>query len=74
MSVSIYLLLVSLLIVYMCIHTSGAFYFTIGNCSPRLRSKLRSIQLLALVKSSHIKMYGINAVLKPIVEDLQKLV
>ena len=46
---------------------AGAFYFT-------LRSKLKSIQLLALVKNSLIKKYGMNSVLEPIVKDLKALV
>lgn len=53
---------------------TGAFYFTLGNCSPKLRSDLRSIQLVALVKNSLIKKYGMNTVLKPIVKDLKALV
>ena len=53
---------------------TGAFYFTLGNCVPKVRSKLRSIQLLALVKSTLIKKYGMNVIMKPIVEDLKRLV
>lgn len=55
------------------IHKIGAFYFTLGNCSPQFRSKLKSIQLLALVKTSLIKKYGMDAILKPIVKDLKIL-
>lgn len=54
-------------------HT-GAFYFTLGNCSPKLRSKMQSIQLVALVKKRVLDQYGITAVLRPMVEDLKKLV
>ena len=53
---------------------AGAFYFTLGNISPKYRSKLKSIQLLALVKNSLIKKYGMNSVLEPIVKDLKALV
>ena len=55
------------------IHT-GAFYFTLGNCSPKLRSKMQSIQLVALVKKRVLDQYGITAVLRPMVDDLKKLV
>lgn len=52
----------------------GAFYFTLGNLSPKYRSKLTSIYLLALVKSSFISSYGMDAVLKPFIDDMKKLV
>jgi len=55
------------------LHT-GAFYFTLGNLSPKYRSKLSSIYLLALVKSKFISEYGMDAVLKPILDDIKKLV
>ena len=53
---------------------AGAFYFTLGNISPKYRSRLSSIQLLALVKSDHINTYGMNNILRPIIEDIKKLV
>ena len=52
----------------------GAFYFTIGNIHPKFRSRVHSIQLVALVKAAHIKLYGMNKILEPIVKDIQKLV
>ena len=52
----------------------GAFYFTIGNLSPKYRSQVSTIQLVALVKASFISKYGMDAVLKPFVDDLKKLV
>lgn len=51
----------------------GAFYFTLGNIEPRYRSKLHVIQLVSLANSSTIKKYGFNAVLQPLVRDLQHL-
>ena len=57
--------------VYICI---GVFYFTMGNVNPKHRSKLKSIQLAALVKPTHLVKYGMNVVLRPIVDDLKKLV
>ena len=50
------------------------FYFTLGNVNPKFRSKLKSIQLAALVRRVHLVKYGMNAVLRPIVDDLKKLV
>lgn len=53
-------------------HT-GAFYFLLGNVQPKLRQRLASIQLLALVKSSTVKEVGINHILKFIVNDILQL-
>ena len=50
------------------------FYFTIGNLSPKYRSQLPNIQLVALTKSTMISHYGIDEILKPFVDDLKKLV
>ena len=53
------------------IHTLGLFYFLLGNVSPKYRSALRAINLVAVVKK-FIKEYSMNAVLTPIVNDLKK--
>lgn len=50
------------------------FYFVLGNIAPMFRSKVRRIQLVAIAKSEHFKKYGANAILKPIIEDIKKLV
>ena len=50
------------------------FYFTIGNLSPMYRSQLSNINLVAIAKVTHIDTYGMDAVLKPFVDDLKKLV
>ncbi|XP_065894098.1 uncharacterized protein [Dysidea avara] len=55
------------------VHKLGSFYFTLGNLSPKYRSKLTSIYLLALVKSTFISTYGMDAVLKPFINDMKKL-
>ena len=52
----------------------AVFYFVLGNVSPLFRSKTRHIQLVALAKSQHLKKYGVNAILEPIVNDIKKLV
>ena len=58
-----------------CIMLSiGVFYFLLGNLHPKYRSKLKSIQLVALCKNRYIKKYSLNAILTPIVSDLKKLV
>ena len=59
---------------YCDVPRTGAFYFTLGNISPKYRSRISSIQLVALVNSDHICCYGMDKVLKPIVEDIKKLV
>lgn len=49
------------------------FYWMLLNIHPAHRSTLRSIQLLAVVKSKAVKKYGIDAVLTPAVNDLKTL-
>ena len=51
----------------------GLFYYTLGNIHPRLRASLQTIQLVTAVRQSYIVKYGINEILKPFVEDIQKL-
>ena len=41
---------------------------------PKYRSKLSTIQLVAIVKHKHLSMYGMDAVLRPFVDDIKKLV
>ena len=50
------------------------FYFMLGNINPNKRSKLRGIQLLASCKHKMIKRYGINQIIKPVVDDIKILV
>lgn len=52
----------------------GIFYFTLGNVPPRWRSKLTSINLLAVVKHKFVVEYGMDLVLKPIIGDVMLLV
>lgn len=51
----------------------GMFYFILGNIKPRLRSSLKCIFLFACVKTKHLEMYGFEMVLKPFIEDVNKL-
>lgn len=53
--------------------TAGVFFWAFLNVHPAYRSTLHSIQLLAVVKSSYLKKYGVDAILKPAVQDLKKL-
>lgn len=43
------------------------------NIHPAHRSTLHSIQLLAVAKSNDIRVYGIDTVLAPAIEDLKTL-
>ena len=49
------------------------FYWMLLNIHPAHRSTLKSIQLLAVVKATHLKKYGIDAVLEPSIRDLKTL-
>lgn len=51
----------------------GMFYYTIGNIRPELRSTQRAIQLIACVTSKNIEKYGYQAILKPFIDDVNKL-
>lgn len=63
-----------LLICY-CMHNIhvGIFYYTLGNISPEFRSSTKMIQLLAVVKHSVLKSYGIDRVLQPFMDDIHAL-
>ena len=49
----------------------GAIYFCLANIDVALRSKLESINLVALFKSTLLSEYSLNDVLKPLVDDLK---
>ena len=49
------------------------FYYLLGNINPRYRSQLKAIQLVAIANVSVIETHGVDAVLKPVVEDIKKL-
>ena len=52
----------------------GIFYFVLGNLHPKYRSKLKFIQLIAVCKQWYIEKYTMNAVLRPLIENLNKFV
>lgn len=45
----------------------------IGNIRPELRATQRAIQLIACVKSTHIKEYGFQPILNPFIDDVKTL-
>ena len=51
----------------------GMFYYMIGNMRPELRSTHRAIQLFACVTNVNLVKYGFRPVLKPFIEDVNKL-
>lgn len=48
-------------------------YFAIGNLENQFRSSLQNIQILSIFYNSQVKDYGINELLKPVLEDVKKL-
>ena len=57
--------------IYLCIlFCIGLF---LGNLPSRLRSALKSIQLLTVCKYRDIVHYGIDTILEPIVESVKRL-
>ena len=51
----------------------GMFYFQLCNLYPEYRSRLKSINLLAIVEHRYLKKYGIDEILKPFVSELNVL-
>ena len=49
------------------------FYYLLGNLQPKYRSQLKAIQLVAVANSSVVDDIGIDAVLKPLIDDMKKL-
>ena len=50
-----------------------AFYFTIANFSAQINSKVQNIFLLCLVLHKHIKKYGIQPIMDPVIQDISRL-
>lgn len=55
------------------IHKICAVYFVLGNIPARLRSKLFTIQLLLMVRSSYVKKYGYGILFERALRDLKLL-
>lgn len=49
------------------------FYYTLGNIDPKFRSKLAAIRLLAIAKTRDISKWGVDVILKRILQDLTQL-
>lgn len=66
-----------LLVNLKCSHTnvsdSGIFYFTLGNIHPKYRSQFSLIHLVAVAKQKNLNLYGMDAVIRPFIDDLKKL-
>lgn len=43
----------------------GMFYMVFGNISPKYRSTLKMINLVAVVKASYVKLHGMDQILEP---------
>lgn len=54
-------------------HKVGVVFFMLANVHPRFRSRLRSVNLVAVAKAEHVEKHGINDVLDPFVQDLSCL-
>ena len=54
-------------------HKVGVFYWTFMNLRPEYRSKLRLINLLAIVGSNMFKKYGYEPILAGFLKDMEKL-
>lgn len=48
-------------------------YFSLGNLHPKYRSTFKSIYLASIFYNYQVKLYDINLLLKPIIDDLKKL-
>ena len=48
-------------------------YYLLGNLHPKFQSSLKSIQLLCVARNPIIVKYGIEEILKPVVESIQEL-
>lgn len=55
------------------IHKLDMFYYTLANFTPKFRSKLAAVRLLAIVNANYVKKYGIERILEPIIKDINIL-
>ena len=51
----------------------GVFYYQLGNISSKYRSSLKSIHLVTITKSTIIKKYGPDEILKPFMNAIKEL-
>ena len=63
----------------MCTTPSGivspvdVFYYTLGNICPVFRSGLQAIQLIAVAKTSDIRLCGFDALIQPFINQVNIL-
>lgn len=50
----------------------GVFYYVLGNIHPKLRSSLKVIQLITIVRHSILQEYGEDKILEPFMESVMK--
>lgn len=55
-------------------HKVCGVYWVLANLPRRYKSSLSSIYLALLCKTEHVKIYGYNCVLEPLVKDIQYLI
>ena len=55
------------------IYQLGLFYYQLASIKSVYRAKLNSIYLFAICKKEYTREFGLNEVLKPLVEDLKEL-
>ena len=58
---------------YTALFNLALFYHTLGNLHPKLHSSLKTIQLIAVVKSRNLAEYGFEKVLKTFIINPNKL-
>ena len=55
------------------VHKLDMYYYSMGNISPKFRSKRCAVRLFAIANADLVKKYGIDCIMKPLVDDLQLL-
>lgn len=55
------------------IHKIGCLYFVIRNLPPKFNSVLMNIHLVSLFHVQDLQKYGFDAILRPLINDVQKL-
>ncbi len=53
-------------------HKQAVFYWTLMNLPPQCRSTLRSIQVVAIAKSSYLREHGPDFLLKPFLDSMRE--
>lgn len=48
-------------------------YFSLGNIEVKFRSNLKSIFLLSIFRNHQVKVYGLNCLLRPFVDEIKQL-